>query len=45
VRHRDDNAEDAPPPKRIRTDRSTRHSIQVRAHHTLIAYNVLILAS
>ena len=45
VRHRDDNAEDAPPPKRIRTDRSTRHSVQVRAHHTLIACNVLILAS
>ena len=45
VRHRDDNAEDAPPPKRIRTDRSTRHSIQVRVHHTFFACNVLILAS
>jgi hypothetical protein len=34
VRHRDDNTEDAPPPKRIRTDRGPRHSIEVRIYHT-----------
>ena len=34
VRHRDDNTEDAPPPKRIRTDRGPRHSIEVRICHT-----------
>jgi hypothetical protein len=45
VRHRDDNTEDAPPPKRLRTDRGSRHSIQVRVCHTPIACNVLILAS
>jgi hypothetical protein len=44
VRHRDDNTEDAPPPKRIRTERGSRH-IQVRVRHTLIACIVLILAS
>jgi hypothetical protein len=43
VRHREDNTDDAPPAKRIRTER-TRH-IQVRVHHTFIACNVLILAS
>ena len=43
VRHRDDNTEDAPPPKRIRTERGARH-IQVRVCHTLVACNVLILA-
>ena len=44
VRHRDDNTEDVPPPKRIRTDRGPRHSIEVRICH-FIAYSVLILAS
>ena len=34
VRHRDDNTEDVPPPKRIRTDRGPRHSIEVRICHT-----------
>ena len=33
VRHRDDNADDAPSPKRIRTDRGSRHS-EVRICHT-----------
>ena len=33
VRHRDDNTEDVPPPKRIRTDRGPRHSIEVRIRH------------
>jgi hypothetical protein len=33
VRHRDDNTEDVPPPKRIRTDRGPRHSIEVRICH------------
>ena len=44
VRHRDDNTEDAPPPKRIRTERGTRHT-QVRVCHPLVICNVLILAS
>jgi hypothetical protein len=34
VRHRDDNTEDVPPPKRIRTDRGPRHSIEVRICQT-----------
>jgi hypothetical protein len=34
VRHRDDNTEDVPPPKRIRTDRGPRQSIEVRICHT-----------
>jgi hypothetical protein len=34
VRHRDDNTDDVPPPKRIRTDRGPRHSIEVRICHT-----------
>jgi hypothetical protein len=34
VRHRNDNTEDAPPPKRIRTDRGPRHSIEVCINHT-----------
>ena len=34
VRHRDENTEDVPPPKRIRTDRGPRHSIEVRICHT-----------
>ena len=33
ARHRDDNTEDVPPPKRIRTDRGSRHSIEVRICH------------
>jgi hypothetical protein len=33
VRHRDDTTEDIPPPKRIRTDRGPRHSIEVRICH------------
>jgi hypothetical protein len=45
VRHRDDNTEDAPPPKRIRTDRGARHSIEVRTRHTPIACGMLILAA
>jgi hypothetical protein len=40
VRHRDDNTEDAPPSKRLRTDRGTRHSVEVRTCHTLIACSV-----
>ncbi|KAI9453823.1 hypothetical protein F5148DRAFT_1231925 [Russula earlei] len=34
VRHRDDNAEDAPPPKRLRTDRVVRHPIESSRIHT-----------
>jgi hypothetical protein len=34
VRHRDDSTEDAPPPKRLRTDRGARHSFEVRIYHT-----------
>jgi len=45
VRHRDDNTEEAPPPKRIRTDRGTRRPIEVRICHTPIACNVLIPAA
>ena len=44
VRHREDNTDDIPPPKRIRTDRGIRHTIEVRIYHTLIACIVLILA-
>jgi len=45
VRHRDDNTEDVPPPKRIRTDRGPRHSIEVRICHTHIACSTLIPSS
>jgi hypothetical protein len=44
VRHRGDNTEDVPPPKRIRTDRGPRHSIEVRICH-IHRVIVLTLAS
>ncbi|KAH9012228.1 hypothetical protein EDB83DRAFT_2578683 [Lactarius deliciosus] len=42
VRHRDDSIEDAPPAKRIRRDRGTRHPVEVRTCHAYIAYSVQI---
>jgi hypothetical protein len=42
VRHRDDSIEDAPPAKRIRRDRGTRHPIEVRTCHTSFACGVQI---
>ncbi|KAH8979030.1 hypothetical protein EDB92DRAFT_1906186 [Lactarius akahatsu] len=42
VRHRDDSIEDAPPAKRIRRDRGTRHPVEVRTCHTYIAYSAQI---
>jgi hypothetical protein len=42
VRHRDDSIEDAPPAKRIRRDRGTRHPIEVRTCHRSFACGVQI---
>ena len=42
VRHRDDSIEEAPPAKRMRRDRGTRHPIEVRTSHTFFACGVQI---
>ena len=48
VRHRDDNTEDVPPPKRLRTDRGPRRSIEVSICHThrvrRVELSVVVLA-
>ena len=42
VRHRDDSIEDAPPAKRIRRDRGTRHPHEVRTRRPFFVYGVQI---